>query len=168
MANREKIMVLAMILAVVYGAYTLLAPAGILDTDVEELDRAAITEQIDATTTVARTGRLTSGQETVIQTALRPWIKNPFFRPPPVSAKDKAAMVGVPDPLPEFVYQGYLETDTHRLAMINGRTYTVGERMREQGFEVLEIYPKTVVIAFRLPSGEVNWRQAYPLEDGFL
>jgi hypothetical protein len=168
MTTREKILVAAMVLAVLVGAYMIFSPTGGQESEVADLDRETITQQINAATTAALDGRLTSERESIITSALRPWVTNPFFRPPPVPVEmQEDDVTNVPDPLPDFVYQGYLETSTHQLAMINGRAYVVGEGMKEHGFEVLEINPNRVVIAFRKPSGKISWQQAYVLEDNF-
>ncbi|WP_031386839.1 hypothetical protein [Desulfonatronum thiodismutans] len=169
MATREKILVLAMIVAVGYGAYAMFWPDE-RETASTVQDRQMLLDQVKAATDAADQGRLSPRQRHVMQEALLPWPGNPFHRhSPDIAATERnETEAAVPDPLPEFVYQGYLETDEVRLAMINGRPYAEGERMREPGFEVLTLNPKSVVIVFRAASGEVAWRKEYTLEDGFL
>ena len=133
-------------------------------------DRQMLLDQVKAATDAADHGRLSPRQQHVMQEALLPWPGNPFHRPAQdIAATEQNETVAMlPDPLPEFVYQGYLETDDVRLAMINGRPYAAGEIMRDAGFEVLTVHPRSVVIVYRAASGEVAWRQEYILEDGFL
>jgi hypothetical protein len=155
-----------MIVAVGYGAYAMFWPDE-RETARTVQDRQVLLDQVKAATDAADQGRLSPRQRHVMQEALLPWPGNPFHCRSSHAAQDEEEAT-IPDPLPEFVYQGYLETDEVRLAMINGRPYAEGEWMREPGFEVLTLNPKSVVIVFRAASGEVAWRKEYTLEDGFL
>ncbi len=167
MATREKILILAMIMAIAYGAYSVLAP------NKNEIarnpqDRQVLLDQVKAATDAANQGKLTPRQKHVMQEALLPWSGNPFHRRPAGMATNEQEVAALPDPLPEFVYQGFLETDEMRLAMINGRVYAPGEFLEEKGFILIQIRDSSVVLGYRQPSGRETWRQEFQLQDEYL
>lgn len=167
MATREKILVLAMIMAIAYGAYTVLAPAE-KESAGNAQDRQMLLDQVKAATDAADQGKLTPRQKHVMQEALQPWPHNPFHRPSPDRTDQEDAATVIPDPLPEFVYQGFLETDEMRLAIINGRAYAPGEFLEESGFFLVQIRDGSVILGYRQSSGSGMWQKEFYLEDEYL
>lgn len=167
MGTREKILVFGMLLALAYGAYSLLSTGDKQENTLGDQDRQALMDQLKAVTDVVDQGRLSKQQHYVMEEALRPWEGNPFYRRPDriAEAEQDQNKEAVPGPLPAFVYQGFVGTDGLQLALINGRAYAQGELLEEKGFVLVQIKDASVILAYRQPSGNETWRKEFFIED---
>ena len=167
MAIREKILVGLMISALLYGGYTLVdferkTPP---TTDVQDTQVAAMALTALETATESR---LTNLEWYILETALDTRGRNPFQRLEAMVREASRQDQPQDATRPTFVYEGFLQTEGTRLALINGRAYAEGEHLKEHGYVLLRIMERSVVLAQNSPSGVETWRQEFFLEDGFL
>ena len=83
----------------------------------------------------------------VIARAEAAWAKDPFYKKVlPVAAKAGPGGAGAQD----IVYSGYVDMGEKKLAVINGNTYRVGDKLDFGGaFYLTSVEPSRVVIADR-------------------
>lgn len=149
MSNREKIILVLMGLAVLYGAYTYLwpsgdnAPPGQAKKSTEELNTyvLGIAASLPQMT-------LTKTEKYVIASAGAQWPENPFLtvrmpeKEPPRPEEEEP----IPAEELNLRYTGYVEMSGRRLAVVNGIEYAVGEWLKDVGYKIARIDPKQVII----------------------
>ena len=149
--NREKIIVVFALLALVYGAYEIFfhappkAPTFQTASKGKSLDtlNSFITKVAEA----AQEG-LSDTDNYIIQRAEAQWIQDPLIRirkPPKVEIEPEDVVI-TDEPDVELAYTGYIEMGSMRLAIINGNEYESGERLEEGGYIVRTILPTQVVL----------------------
>ena len=158
MTKREKIIVGIMCLAVLYGAFDLFVyrkkprytptqqianPIAELKSFVAEVTKKLVNEKVSAEYSY------------MISQAGANWTKDPFI--PSVEPLKKRQTIEetpqkeiVAPTRSGFIYTGYLELGSTKLAVINGLEYSVGESLDANGLYVKSISPHHVVI------GKVN------------
>ena len=164
MAKREKIMLLLMVVALVFGSYFLLfAPAQMDETssardDSEELNRFVM----QAAKQLYRKNEVTTALY-IIDHARTPWVRDPFIT---IKAPEPVKPEVVPSPknvLPDvtFSYTGYLDVGGMRLAIINGQEYATQDVIGPEGHVLTHISPQQVIIQ----SSRQKTRLVVPLEE---
>ncbi len=139
--TRPKIIFAVMILAIVYGGYEL-----VFDHRPKTVASAATDSGLQEYTakigsSIARNAP--SSYDTCIVTrASKTWARNPFVLKVQPDDTKKTKDAG----LAQFVYQGYIETPSRRMAVINNAEYKSGEQLVQKGFFVKLITPTTVTI----------------------
>jgi hypothetical protein len=156
MSTREKIVVGLMVLAVLWGGYTLLFTGS----ETREGGVVASNQQIEDTRAFVQNTTQTVAQETsapgntpyLLKRAAETWPRDPFldrqtaltYEAEKMAQEEtkevSAAELGL-------VYSGYLMAGDKSLAVINGLEYEEGEKLdREGGYIVKTISPIQVVI----------------------
>lgn len=143
MGKREKIIVVVMILAVLYGVYAIFFESSVRKAEVTPgASHAQEMAQVDTLATSA--GVALKDSKTLITDAYiidelqKMWDNDPFFTGPgPEKQREEVA---------PFLYTGFIEHEEARLAIINGIDYRVGDELEIPGFTVLSILPSQVVI----------------------
>lgn len=162
MTTREKIIVGLMVLAVIYGVYTVFfatprnvsIPSG--NRELETLN-SFVTKVAEKTKT-----SLSKEQTYILQKARTDWKQDPFVQIQPKLTREEAA---ARQPLVlnrKVVYTGFLEMGAKRLAIINGMEYEVGDRLEPAGLIVRTINPTHVVVA---APDKKNKTLSIPMED---
>jgi hypothetical protein len=176
MTTREKIIVGAMCLTLVYGAYELFGKKG------QQKEQPAVQKNavVELRGFVADIGQKladkssTEQYEYMLGRAGGDWDKDPFIHSNalltaklPIESVDLAPEKKKASK-PQFVYSGYLSLGDTNLAIINGMEYAVGESLPFKGYYVKSIAPQIVVVAhfngsesLQLPLREVDSNQAY-------
>ena len=151
---REKVIVGAMVLALVYGCFHFLAPAPDptpgLDVPEEAQKRAAQFEQEQRLQlSEVRLGPHLRGVESAIST---PWSGNPFAKRVTVADVGPEEILEempeeAPEEIPHFVYSGYLDIEGQTFAVINSRAYRSNDPLPGSPYRILSIGAKQVVLA---------------------
>lgn len=140
-----------MVLAVVYGIYEFFfrstAP------EPEESAQIQVQQTREFTSGLSQTLdnlRLSPRESLVLEALDFQGRTNPFYGwpygEPPVEEEPEEDQEEVDVSL---VYQGYIEMDRARLAVINGREYQAGDVLPEQGLKIVNIQPDQVVLEFQ-------------------
>ena len=163
MSKREKGILIVMVVALLYGGYSLLAPS-------PETSEPAVAEQTLSDVETFVLGviaelplfSLNKTERYTIATAAEPWAGNPFLQV--TLEKDKAPeklSATVPEPDIPLVYSGFIELGDRRLAILNGREYEPGDALDISGYVLQAVYPSHVELKW-LDSDDVR---VVPLEE---
>ena len=166
MSKREKIILVLMGLAVLYGAFEYLWPSG--ESAAPGQNRQS-TEELNAYVAgIAASLPQMSASKTekyAIASAAAKWTQDPFLQ---VRLPEKKDPVETEETIPaeEFNlrYTGYIEMGSTRLAIINGKEYTAGEELELSGYVLLDIDASRVRIGRKGSDQTV----AIPLEEMFV
>ena len=156
MSTREKIVVGLMVLAILWGGYTLLFTGSDNqvrgpETSTQQLDETRAFVQT-VTETVAKEASAPSNTPYLLKRAAAAWTSDPFLdRQTALTYEaEKMAQEEVKEVSAAelgLVYSGYLIAGDKSLAVINGLEYEEGEKLdREGGYIVKTISPIQVVI----------------------
>jgi hypothetical protein len=156
MSTREKIVVVLMVLAVLWGGYTLMfsgsdtKDGGVVTSNQQLEDTRVFAQNI--TETVAKEASAPSNTPYLLKRAAVAWTRDPFldrqtaltYEAEKMAQEENkeisAAELGL-------IYSGYLIAGDKSLAVINGLEYEEGEKLdREGGYIVKTISPIQVVI----------------------
>ncbi len=159
MTKRERIILVLMCLAVVYGAYALFfSSPPKKGTSISAESRSSQINKLITELSVGLTKEGPTETDTyIIEKAESKWAKDPFFdkKISVVKEKEKALKAEAEaetreevDILPEvtFSYSGYLQMGDRKIAIIDGMEYKTGEEIGSDGFIIRAIYPNKVVI----------------------
>lgn len=164
MAKRETILVIAMILGVVYGAWELF----LADRVAQHRGKPPPTAvQPDLTAFVTETAAkilptdAEKGLEFAMALATDDGFGSPFLDSVPELFDSRQDIRAEQEEIPEetkppeavfaedMIYSGFLELGTMRFAIINGIEYQAGETIESEDFELAEIQPNRVVMVRR-------------------
>ena len=145
--KRQGIIFGVMALVILYGLYNLIIPSKVSmaapDTNMRTVDLQSITATIGSEMPSAYDMYVASRAGSM-------WANNPFSRiyrkgraKNSSSSKNNAALQ------PLFVFAGYLETGSRKVAVINDDEYMVGDPLDKKGFFVKKISPSSVLIENR-------------------
>ncbi len=149
MSKREKIIVIVLLIAVVYGGYEYFSGFSINKHSFEDKNAC-----VNLTKFVADIGEKIKQNEsdkknfTVLTKASLDWTLDPFWKS--VLKKENNEKKQAERALPKkiFVYSGYLQLGNKKIAIINNMEYEVGEKvLNHEGYSVLSISSKKVVLA---------------------
>lgn len=147
MSNREKTLVGLMLLAVVYGIYTLfLASPQQTDGGKGGREQKSLNQfiiQIAQKTNTAATG----DQGYILKKAQQDWQRDPLARIASEKSDDADRQWNMLKSA--LVYTGFLQMGDKRLAIINGTEYESGDLLEPGGYVIRRIYPDHVVISAR-------------------
>jgi len=139
--KNEKIIIVVMILAVLYGAYTVLTTmsndsknARLSKPQGHSLDVEALTGTVSA---VLKDSKASMVDAYIIARAETEWAVDPFYLSD--TSLDRGNQIN-------FNYTGYIEYGSRRFAVINGLDYGTGDELEAGGFIVKNIRPNEVVI----------------------
>jgi len=154
MLNRERIIVLLMIVAVAYGGYNyLLAPKkNTVMGDPKKKLAELKTFVVDAATSLSSES-VSSADRYIIEQAEKNWPQNPFLQSgailtsQPFEAKAEVTVEKI-----KLAYTGFLQVSDLLLAIVNGMEYETGEQLNEAGYYIKHISPQRVVIGIEKSS----------------
>ena len=155
MTKREKIIVGVMCLTMVYGAYELVGSGGTSPRQ-PKAPRSNPMEQLrgfaSEVTQKMLKEKMAAGYQYMVERAGLEWQKDPFIPSSTMLSKQPAAQTprhrqaASSQPVPEFVYSGFLQVAGKKLAVINGSEYAVGESINTGGYFVKQITPEKVIL----------------------
>ncbi|MFP4070535.1 MAG: hypothetical protein ACLFTB_00655 [Desulfovibrionales bacterium] len=165
MTKRETFLVILMVVAVGMGAYTLFfdssEPSG------SSKENQSAVQNFEQTVSTIRQGLekhdLSRVEEYALKRAQASWQRDPFYDRYAGGELETAGGVSETKKI-EFSYTGYIQMDTRRLAIINGREYQAGERLEAEGYAVQSIHPDRVTLV-RTGSQEEGGRLTVPMEE---
>lgn len=150
MSNREKVIVVMAVLALIYGVYIVFlepkAQQPTFTTSQNQLENlnAFITKVAAAT----KEG-LSEKDSEIIERAEKAWVRDPLVRMrKPVQVEEETEQAEKEtQPQGMILYTGYLEMGSMRLAIINGNEYAAGDTLEQGGYVVRSISPSQIVLA---------------------
>ena len=139
MTTRERILIVAMAGAAVWGAATL--GAGYFEKNRASVKTAMRQAEIRgfAEQQRAQMGplRLSAQERLVLNEAMAVWAPSPFI--------DREALAtAVEEPVQQFFYTGFVQIGTEQFAILNGREYRISEPVAQTDFRVETIRPDQV------------------------
>jgi len=156
--KREKIIVSATVIVVIYGAYSYMMQSPGTPQKPRSVPAGTIVERLNGFVKSAA-GVLKESTDGSVATAYiisraeNEWVSDPFYTKKKEAEKSekKAEREIIEDEVPiiDFRYTGYLEVGTKRMAIINGNDYEVGGKLEPGGFVIKGIYPTRIVIVDR-------------------
>jgi hypothetical protein len=148
MLNRERIIVILMIVVVIYGAYNLfLAPGDKSPAPGSQEKMAELKNFVVDAATNLTSESVSAADKYIIDQAEKAWPDSPFLQSgsmlttQPFEAKAEVKVESI-----KLAYTGFLQTDTSLLAIVNGMEYETGEQLSEAGYYIKSISPNKVVI----------------------
>ena len=147
MSKREKIILVVMLLAVIYGIYAIFlsSPKKVsfqgTEAELETLDKLV--------TEMSQQEDLSEKDAYTIAMAEEGWPTDPFYKKEVSWVRASYEPSGSTADAPQevsFNYTGYMETDRKRLAIINGVEYQTGEELDPGGYIVQGIFDNRVLI----------------------
>jgi len=146
MSKREQIILAAVLVALLYAAYTFYSGPSSQKTNVAaEKELAGVKALSTQLSDELKKDSLTDNERYILERAEAEWSTDPFLEKKlssaPVSARGAAGAQSN-----DFVYSGYLEVNQRRLAVINGMEYVVGEQLESGGYIVKSIDPEKVIL----------------------
>ncbi len=149
MAKREKIIIVVMVVAILFGGYSifLTSPPEVPEENeamgIETLNKFVVgaAQELFSEKSAAIDGY-------ILNQARAEWPMDPFYvSANRLSAKRAAKAVDQgPSQKIQLAYTGYIEVADKRLAIINDLEYETGEPLSQPGFYVKLITPKRVVL----------------------
>jgi hypothetical protein len=147
MTTREKIIIGLMVLAVVYGVYTVFFAAP-RDVSISRGEKGLETLNSFVTKVAEKTKTSLSKEQTyILQKARTEWKQDPFIQIQPKLTREEEAARQPLVLTSKIIYTGFLEMGDKRLAIINGMEYEVGDSLEPAGLVVKTINPTHVVVA---------------------
>ena len=149
--NREKIIVVFALLALVYGAYEVFLHSPPKPPTFQSSSKGKSLDTLNSfITKVAEAAQegLSETDTYIIQRAEAQWIQDPLIRirKPPKVEIEPEDVVTTEKPELEIAYTGYIEMGSMRLAIINGNEYETGDRLEQGDYIVRSISPTQVEI----------------------
>lgn len=148
MVNREKIILLAMIIVIAFGGYTYFFTSG--DDTTTGKSKQSLSELkefvVDAATNLSNE-TISSADKYIIDQAEKVWPQDPFLQagthltsePFKASAEVKVQTV-------QISYTGFLQTSDALIAIVNNSEYETGDQLNETGYYVKKILPNKIVL----------------------
>ncbi len=140
-----------MVLVIIYGFYSLIMASRVKLAAPNSNMRAAELQSFVTQTTATIGSEMPSAYDIYVASrAGSPWESNPFYRKGWAEnsghsrSKDNTSLQSL------FVYSGYIETGTRKVAVINDTEYMAGDPLVDKkGFFVKKISPSSVLIENR-------------------
>ncbi len=148
MGIREKILVTIMVLALAYGAFELFYSPG---DPVEEKDPEQEVQEAQqfsqSMSQALQEAGITEAQERILQAAVRDWPEEIFHEFPDAELLEEETVPEEIDHGP-LRYSGYVEMGDKKIAIINAREYSRGEKLKDEPARVVEITSEKVLLEF--------------------
>ena len=141
MTTREKVLVLAMAGAALWGSASVGLGYYNKHHEAKKVDLRKAEIRTFAESQRARMAplRLDDAERLALDEAAGPWQASPFI--------DRAATAEVVEaPVEQFVYTGFIQVGAQRFAILNGREYRVSEPVAQTDFRLESIQPDQVVL----------------------
>jgi hypothetical protein len=154
MTTREKIIVGIMCLAIIYGAWELIGyrkKDAATTPENENLVAQARSFISDLSKKVV-SEKVPDGYNYIVNQVGENWSRDPFLmQSGALSTQKETEKPAEPEktiePVPVFIYSGYLQVGDSKLAVINGLEYAVGESLNIDNYYVKSISPLKVFLA---------------------
>ena len=163
MLNREKIIVILMVIVVAFGAYNLFSkPEDTVLVGGSQKKLADLKQFVVEAATSLSNEYISAADQYIIEQAEKRWPQNPFLQTGALLASEPfEARAEVTIESINLSYTGFIQTPDRLLAIINGFEYESGEQLNEAGYYIKKISPRNVVI------GMVNNKQniVLPLDE---
>jgi hypothetical protein len=168
MTKRERVILVLMCLAIVYGAYALFFSSPPKGTLKSEGSKSSEINKLITALSVGLTKEGPTATDTyIIEKAESKWVQDPFSDKniSVVKEKEKAPKVEAEvepeaevEVLPEvtFSYSGYLQMGDRKIAIIDGMEYKIGEEIGPGGFIIRGIYPNKIVVGIKGKEKEIT------------
>ncbi len=145
MSKREKVLIVLMLAAVVYGAFELFyRPGAEAPGEVSRVEVDTARELSQEVSKSIAEAELRADESYILEVAAIRWMQDPFYQWPEHDALWEKA---VPDEEKiSMTYSGYLEMGKIRMAVINGVEYQTGEVTEDGRFVVVAITPGSVTL----------------------
>ncbi len=153
--KRQNIIIVAAVLMSLYGVFDLTGPSR-----AKHPGPAAQAGAEDLKAFITRTSAQISGErastydEYVIDRAGSIWGRDPFSGKNLTGPESGSEAKDKTYPRPVFVYNGYVERDGQKVAVINNREYLAGDQLKEKSFFVKKISPARVLIKNKTEGSE--------------
>jgi cell division protein FtsL len=170
MEKREKILLVILLIAAAYAAYTyLFAGSEVKSVDdlVNKGELELIKKEVQAK---LDENQLTDLERYRLEVAERPWRSDPFYdRTRDIVSEDEQMDTQLPESV-ELRYTGYIMLGPTVYAIINDYEYQVGDELEisEPGFFLFEITKRKIVIGKKDEVGEIVGQQEIFLEEESL
>jgi hypothetical protein len=148
MLNRERIIVIIMIIVVIFGAYSFFSQPEESALVAGSQKRIADLKQfvVQAATNLSQE-YISAADQYIIEQAEKRIPKNPFLQTGAVLASQPFEIkTEVATQKVQLAYTGFIQTPKKLIAIINGLEYETGEQLNEAGYYVKKISPRNVVI----------------------
>ncbi|MBW2436999.1 MAG: hypothetical protein JRF29_06960 [Deltaproteobacteria bacterium] len=172
MTQREKIIVVLMLLTVAYGIYALFfeGKGNSTSTEPASVSSAVQLENLNAfITKVAEASKagLSKEDKYIISRAETEWKQDPLITAeltdrPQDEIKKQQQVIQAARPRPNITYTGFMQMGDKRFAIINGFEYAPGDQLLEGGYKVSSVTPSKVVI---VSTDGSNKKFIFPLEE---
>jgi hypothetical protein len=146
MSKREKIILAAVLVTLLYAAYSLYSePSSTKMNVATETELASVKALSTKLSDELKKESLTDTERYILERAEAEWSTDPFLEKKlfSVLAPAKGAQGAQSN---DIVYSGYLEVNQRRLAVINGMEYMIGEQLESGGYIVKSIDPERVIL----------------------
>jgi hypothetical protein len=145
--KRQTIILLVLAIAVLYGLYDLTVASNGRHTAPTANMRPGGLQSFVAQTTMDIGKNAPSAYDIyVTNRAGRRWVRNPFSGPASLVSRGSKDNV---DQQSLFIFNGYIETGSRAVAIINNSAYLVGDALDAEGYFVKKISPASVRIENR-------------------
>ena len=162
MKRREVVILLLAAAGVLYAVWSLfLAPAPGSGPAMVSLDRAGLEKTATEVRDMVAKSHPSILESFVLARAASPLPRDPFHR---TTSPGEAPLSGDKGQM-TFIYNGFLEMDGVRFAIINGMEYRVGDELDAAGYFLVEIARNKVVLEHRLPGQASAARIVVPMSE---
>jgi len=149
MVNREKIILLVMIIVVAYGGYAYFSDSGekiIVDGSKQKLSEMK-KFVIDAATSLSNE-YISAADKYIIDQAEKVWPQDsPFLQSGAhLTSEPFEARAEVTAQTVQISYTGFLQTSDTLIAIVNDTEYETGDQLNETGYYVKKISPTKIVL----------------------
>ena len=165
MAKREKIIIVLMVAAILYGVYNffLTSPPEPTTEVSEGMGIEALNKFVVGAAQDLFSEKSADVDTYIISQAQAEWAHDPFYLSGKSVTAQKAAkdVAAVAQKEVRLAYTGFIEVASKRLAIINDLEYETGEALNQPGYYVKLITPKRVILGIE---GEIE-NVILPLEE---
>jgi len=149
--KRQGIILSVMALVILYGIYNLIVASKVKPAEPDANLSAADLQSFISQTTATIGGKMPSAFDMYVASrAGSMWESNPFYRKGGAEDSSRSRSKEIAPRQSLFVYSGYIETGSRKVAVINDTEYVSGDPLADkEGFFVKKISPSSVVIEDR-------------------
>ena len=148
MANREKFIILVMLIVVAYGGYSYFWDSGdktIVDSSKQTI--AELKKFVVSAATSLSSEYISAADKYIIDQAEKVWPQDPFLQTGALLTSEPfQAHAEVTVQTVQISYTGFLKTPDSLIAIINGSEYETGDQINETGYYVKNIFPTKIIL----------------------
>ncbi|MFC1875906.1 hypothetical protein ACFL2E_01325 [Thermodesulfobacteriota bacterium] len=148
MANREKVILLLMMIVIAYGGYAYFFNSGantIIDNSKQNLSE--LKNFVIGAATNLSNEYISAADRYIIDQAEKIWPQDPFLQAGThLTSEPFEASAEVTVQTVQISYTGFLQTSDALIAIVNGTEYETGDQLNETGYYVKRILPAKIVL----------------------